>query len=530
MNGVVCDSMPRTREATRFIAPGGNGGISAWPPDDSIGEFQALVTGAPDQVFPVSACSLWGTDFIPTVAKRTTAMNCVPSLLITFIIDVALLSTAVLLPAQESVLHRFGSGSDGIGPKTGVIADKSGNLYGTTFNGGGGGSEGTVFMLTHPQPSDNLWKETILHRFNNLAEGQYPWTGLVQDPAGNLFGTTWLSAGNHCANEVCGVIFELSPPSSGSKQWTYRVIYEFTGNADGGGPWQGADLVRDSEGNLFGTTASGGSGQCIGGCGVVFELSPVDGTWTETVLYNFPADASGNGGGNGGVILDQSGNLYGTTYYGGSFNPWSGVFKLVRPSKPGGTWKYVTIHNLISNDEGTSPAAGLVFDSQGNLYGTTEFGGTSSDFGTVFRLTPQPSGSWIHSVLHKFTGMGDGQWPTNALTVDAEGNVYGTTQAGGVGACHGPFGLGCSVAFRFNPPADAHDPWIETVFYTFAPGTDGDIPWGRLIFGAGGQLYGATQFGGILCDTLRQGCGTVFALAPNPSPIADEATALNRFR
>jgi uncharacterized repeat protein (TIGR03803 family) len=447
-------------------------------------------------------------------SRRRFRMSRIPKLLIPLMIVAALLSTAVLSTAQESALHRFGSRSDGIDPEAGVIADKSGNLYGTTFNGGGGVSEGTVFMLTHPPAGSHVWKETILHRFSNLAEGQYPWTGLTQDPAGDLYGTTWLSAGNHCGNEVCGVIFELSPSFSGDKQWTYRILYEFTGNADGGGPWQDADLVRDRKGNLFGTTSSGGTGQCVGGCGVVFELSPSGGTWIETVLYNFPADADGNGGGNGGVILDSEGNLYGTTFWGGPRNPWTGVFELVRPAKLDGTWKYVTLHNFIKNDEGIFPTAGLAFDSHGNLYGTTEFGGTSDGFGTVFRLKHQQSGSWTHFVLHKFTGTGDGKWPTNALTVDAKGNIYGISQAGGVGTCNGQYGLGCSVAFRFNSPADPDGSWTETVLYTFTPGTGGDIPWGRLIFGADDQLYGTTQLGGISCDPLKQGCGTVFTLRP----------------
>jgi uncharacterized repeat protein (TIGR03803 family) len=423
---------------------------------------------------------------------------------------ILLLLASILAAAQETVLYRFQSGNDGSEPRAGLIADAAGNLYGTTFYGGSRASVGTIFRLTPPRRRGASWSETVLHTFSDLLGGWDPWAGLIFDKAGNLYGTTWLGG----TSGDCGVVFELSP-SGGS--WTYTVIHNFAcgGVSDGGEPR--ADLVMDQSGNLFGTTSVGGTGSCVGGCGVVFELSPSNGGWTETVLYNFQATFDQRGGTGGGVVLDKQGNLYGTNYRGNVRNAAGAVFELKRPPKEGGPWRYKVIHDFTNLTDGAFPSAGVVFDVHGNLYGTTEFGAGSgcggSGCGVVFELNPNSTGTWAYAVLYRFAGNGDGGLPQASLTPGAGGDLYGTTQEGGTGA--GCSGLGCGVAFRLRPPHGPGGAWTETVLHTFHGGRDGYVPWGKPAFGKGGRLYGTTQFGGIpTCEIDNFGCGTVFEIIP----------------
>jgi uncharacterized repeat protein (TIGR03803 family) len=423
---------------------------------------------------------------------------------------ILLLLASILAAAQETVLYRFQSGNDGSEPRAGLIADAAGNLYGTTFYGGSRASVGTIFRLTPPRRLGAAWSETVLHTFSDLLGGWDPWAGLIFDKAGNLYGTTWLGG----TSGDCGVVFELSP-SGGS--WTYTVIHNFAcgGVSDGGE--SRADLVMDQSGNLFGTTSVGGSGSCVGGCGVVFELSPSNGGWTETVLYNFQGASEQVGGTGGGVVLDKQGNLYGTNYRGNVRNAAGAVFELKRPPKNGGSWRYKVIHNFTDPTDGAFPSAGVVFDAHGNLYGTTEFGAGSgcggSGCGVVFELNPSSTGTWAYAVLYRFAGNGDGGLPQASLTPGAAGDLYGTTQEGGTGL--GCSGLGCGVAFRLRPPHGPGGAWTETVLHTFHGGRDGYVPWGQPAFGKGGRLYGTTQFGGIpTCEIDNFGCGTVFEIIP----------------
>lgn len=414
--------------------------------------------------------------------------------------------------AQERVLYRLQGGPDGEEPRAGLIADAAGNLYGTTFYGGGQADVGTVFRLSPPSTLNGAWTETLLYTFSDLLNGWDPWAGLVADAAGNLYGTTWLGG----SEGDCGVVFQLSPMGS---TWNYAVLHNFLcdGTSDGGEPR--ADLTIDSQGNLYGTTSVGGTGLCFGGCGVVFELSPSNGNWIETILYNFPAVGSGDdatGGTGGGVVLDDKGNLYGTTFAGGGKNAAGAVFTLKHPAQPGGPWIYHVLHAFVDPMQGIYPEAGVSFDRQGNLYGTTQLGaGTGcygSGCGVVFELSRQPGGTLQYNVLYAFTGEGDGGLPQASLTVDKTGNLYGTTQNGGTGT--GCTGLGCGVAFRLTPPAQPGASWTQSVLHTFRGSTDGYVPWGKLAIGKLGLLYGATQFGGIpTCDS-NFGCGTVFVLRP----------------
>jgi uncharacterized repeat protein (TIGR03803 family) len=418
----------------------------------------------------------------------------------------------LLAAGPEKVLYGFQGGNDGSEPKGGLIADAFGNLYGTTFYGGGHEDVGTIFQLTPPASPGGAWTETVLHSFSDLPGGWDPWAGLVSDKSGNLYGTTWLGG----TSGDCGVVFKLEPATG-----TYTVIHNFACDTinDGGEPR--ADLTIDSAGNLYGTTTVGGTGGCgcVGGCRVVFQLSPSDSTWRETVLYNFPSVGSeypAPGGTGGNVILDRRGNLYGTTFVGGGPTSAGVVFMLRRPTRPGGRWTYHVLHSFSDLSQGFKPMAGLTFDRAGNLYGTAQLGGGSGCYGdgcgVIFKLARQLGGTWSYAVLYTFRGLGDGGLPQASLTTVANGSLYGTTQNGGVGT--GCSGLGCGVAFRLTPPQQASGTWTETVLHTFRGGDDGYVPWGKLAIGKAGWLYGVTEFGGIpACDPDFR-CGTVLAVHP----------------
>jgi uncharacterized repeat protein (TIGR03803 family) len=310
---------------------------------------------------------------------------------------------------KEKVLIQF-SGTNGWYPYAGLVQDAQGNLYGTTAGGGYYGT-GNVFKL------DTSGNETMLYSFNypGTGDGETPEAGLVLDAQGNLYGTTYQGGAN-----FRGTVFKLD--TSGNE----TLLYSFTGTG-GDGAYPYAGLVLDAQGNLYGTTYYGGLGNCNDkvavGCGVVFKL---DTSGNETVLYSF----TGTGGDGkypyAGLVLDAQGNLYGTTYQGGA-NFGGTVFKLDT------TGKETVLYSFGSTrGDGVGPGAGLVLDAQGNLYGTTfQGGGTGcmgSGCGTVFKV----DASGKETVLYSFTGTGgDGENPVAVLVRDAQGNLYGTTEYGG---------------------------------------------------------------------------------------------------
>jgi len=371
---------------------------------------------------------------------------------------VAVAGVSITTAAQNlSTLHSF-TGGDGANPGAGLIADPAGNLYGTSFNGGASG-QGTVFQL---DPSGNL---TVLYSFTG-GDGSHPRASLIADAAGNLYGTTI----NGGANDA-GTVFQLTPSR------TLNVLYSFTGGSDGALPWAG--MIADAAGNLYGTTYSGGAS----GQGTVFQLDP---SGTQTVLYSFT-------GGNdaspwAGLIADAAGNLYGTTE--GGDGPGE-VFQLT----PSGILN--VLHNFTRRD-GAIPHGGLIFDAAGNLYGTTHNGGASAAYGTVFQLTP----SGTLNVLHSFTGGSDGAYPEAGLIADMAGNLYGTTASDGSG--------GQGTVFQLTPSGALN------VLYSFTGGSDGGRPAADLIADAAGNLYGTTASGGA-GTSCPGGCGTVFELAAPPS-------------
>jgi uncharacterized repeat protein (TIGR03803 family) len=309
-------------------------------------------------------------------------------------------------------LYEFPGGSGGFNPLGPVTVGPNGALYGTTEFGGSGSGTGTVFELRPPATGCKAficyWSETVLHSFNGN-DGAFPFYGaLIFDQAGNIYGATEVGGAHDD-----GTVFELTPSGGG---WTESVLHSFNDNGiDGYEPWYG--VIFDPAGNLYGTTSLGGTSGGSGG-GTVFELSPSGGTWTESILYDFPQEGSVDPS---ALIMDQSGNLYGATYNGGTeFN--GTVFELT-PSE--GSWVFSTLYTF---DNTCSPGS-VTMDTAGNLYGACLLGGRY-DSGSVFKLT-NSGGSWTLTNLHTFTGGSDGAFPYGAVALDASGNLYGTTDGGG---------------------------------------------------------------------------------------------------
>jgi uncharacterized repeat protein (TIGR03803 family) len=402
------------------------------------------------------------------------------------VLFVVLTQSSARAASQEQVVLSF-DGTDGSAPNAGLVSDAAGNLYGTTL-GGGANHSGTVFELLRGDNGE--WTEQLLYSFNGGTDGWQPLAGLVFDAAGDLYGTTSLggSAGD-------GTVFELTPGPNG--EWTETVLHSFSG-PDGNYPMAG--VIFDAAGNLYGTTQTGGTAACE--CGVVFELSPeANGQWTETVLYNF--DGKDGWSPLAGLTLDNAGNLYGTTA-GTVLKDRKGTLFELTPSGHG-EWFHTVLHNFGEGADGAEPHAGLVFDTAGNLYTTTYYGGIYG-YGAVVEVTP---GAVADRVLYSFNGNGeDGRYPEAALIFDGKGNLYGTTAYGGTGlGCSNEFAL-CGIVFELTPGTNRQ--WTEQVLHNFLPNNfDGVGPLDSLTLDAAGNLYGTTLAGGA-----HQPDGTVFEVTP----------------
>lgn len=365
-----------------------------------------------------------------------------------------------------NVIHNF-AGSDGSYPNS-LTIDRFGTLYGTTESGGGTGKSGTVFKLNE---SNSNWVLTPLYIFNDGNDGGAPQAAILKDPNGVLYGTA-----SQNGESSWGVVFALRPAStvraSLSPLWIESVLYNFTGGSDGGLP--GSDLVMDSAGNLYGTTQDGGVYQS----GTVFELSPSGSGWTQTVLHSF------SGGDDGafpyaGVVLDSSGNLYGTTVNGGGMLNTGTVYELKRS---GSTWTEQVLYSFQGQDDGGDPFAGVILDPSGNLYGATPGRGAGGG-GTVFELLPS-NGTWEFKLIYGFTSnVGGG--PVASLTLDGNGNLYGTAQYDGL------YDLGS--AFELMPTGNT---WTYNSLHDFTGGDDGAQPTSRLVLDSDNNIYGTTHYGG----------------------------------
>ena len=431
------------------------------------------------------------------------------------------LATIVLILAftaeaqTERIIHPFNytNHTDGSGPEGNVVADSAGNLYGTAFGSGSGG-DGIVYELSPPVPPSGTWTETILHAFTG-PDGSDPSAGLIFDSAGNLYGTTAYGGNGPCTVLAvrlgCGVVFELSPPATSGGSWTESVLYNFQFGSDSGGSV--APLTFDSAGNLYGTASGQGFDSAFTDSGSVFQLTPPSlpgGAWTETTLLSFPAFSLGQNP-FAPVAFDASGNLYGTTYFGGNrICPGTGLgcgvlFQLAPPAVTGGSWTETVLHTFNQGSrDGANPVGGVAIDPSGALVGTTNRGGSSSA-GTVFLMRPPASlgGAWTYATIHTFAGgTADGANPRAGITFGVNRALYGTTSTGGT--------LNEGVVFQLTQPASSGNPWAETILHSFhGSGSNGEglTPFGGVML-HGGILVGTTLAGGF------QNSGTVYAVVP----------------
>jgi uncharacterized repeat protein (TIGR03803 family) len=389
---------------------------------------------------------------------------------------------------QDTVLYSFAGGpSDGSFPMATVLAGQSGGFYGTTEYGGAN-DLGAVVALA-PNGS-----ESMLYSFaGGASDGAYPSGSLIADSLGNLYGTTIEGGPGNCSEDGCGTVFEIS--SSGAES----VLYSFGGLTDGAGPQAG--LVQDQAGNLYGTTYGGGVSptgaiNCEGGCGTVFELSPANGSWTESVLYSF---TGGKDGANplGGLVMDSAGNLYGTTTIGGgSINCQTGCGTVFEISPSNGGWAEKVIYPFKGAGSGSTPSSTLYMNSAGVLYGNTPEGGSvkcGGGCGVVFRLTPQKNGVWSEVKVRSFPAGSKGAFPIGNIVGDGSGNIYGTTEGAGL--------YNCGIVYQIGSNG------VETPLRSFTGNPDdGCSPYGGLIAGQN-QLYGTTAIGGTTNN------GVIFQIA-----------------
>jgi len=390
--------------------------------------------------------------------------------------------------AHFGIIYSFPGGRDGSFPHAGVISDEAGNLYGTTYDGGEKCSPfgcGTVFRIA---PDGT---ETLLHTFAGGRDGASPWDRMIRDKAGNLYGTTISGGKAGCSGSGgCGTVFRIAPDG------TETVLHAFAGGRDGQFPYAG--LARDAKGNLYGTTEFGGTGYygCTEGfgSGTIFKITPGG---KEEVLHAFTGSPDGCLP-YSQLIMDSAGNLYGTTAYGGSSDcpPLScgTVFKLA----PDGT--ETVLYSFGDAPDGEIPESRLTLDSDGNLYGTTVYGGAAGA-GAVFMVAADGTEKVLYSFCAK-ANCADGAFPYAGVHKDWKGDLYGTTGYGGNTSCAD--GNGCGLVFSLAPDG------AETIIHAFRGGSDGNFPVGDLIKDTVGHLYGTAGAGGLDCAEQFGRCGNVF--------------------
>jgi hypothetical protein len=450
-----------------------------------------------------------------------------------YVLPLLLAVLAVALPAsaewKEKVLYSFQGGVDaGSVPAGGVVFDKQGNLYVATT---GGGPKicvpfsydcGAVYELSPPATKGGPWTATLIKMFagEGSKEASVPSGGLIIDDAGNLYGVTGYGGTGNCVLfglAGCGTIYELSPPAQKGGAWTETILYSFPTAEQGYLP-QG-NLVFDSAGNLYGATEfGGGHGTTCDPyykyCGAVFELSPPKtkgGKWTEKTLHGFRSGTDGANP-NGGLVLDSKGVIYGTSQSGGdqegecSPNGCGTVFALQPPVVKGGAWTEKVLYRFHGED-GATPEAGVIFGRNGQLYGTA-YAGANSGYGAVFSLAdPKGGGPWKETLLFRFSDGNDGAHPDGPLIFDSSGNLHGTTNVGSGASLRGN-------VFRLKSPDRTGGAWAFSTEHGFTGIPDGENPAANLIFDKAGNLYSTTQNGGTGSGCSFIGCGTVFEIKP----------------
>ncbi len=409
-----------------------------------------------------------------------------------------LIGRALAVGQTEKVLWSFGGVGDGDSPKGEVVFDRAGNMYGTTLFGGGSNCISACGIIYELSPTEAGWSENILYTFcsqSNCADGSIPASGLVWDQLGNLYGTT--SGGGQYNG---GTVFELSPPLPPNTSWTLTTIWSFGANGTDG-VYPVSKLTWDKAGNLYSTTAYGGSGQYA--CGTVFELSPSSNGWSENVLYTMSEYLEGCDS-YSGVAFDPSGHIFVTTYEGGERDcdgteGCGAIFELSENSDQ--TWSE-TMLTQFDYTTGASPAGGVSIDAKGELYGTLSLYGSNCTYcGGMFKMQ-NVNGNW-EFMPYFFNGQ-DGGEPGAGLRIDyASRTAYGTTLAGGTGAYCG-YDYGCGTIFSFANGA-------ASVLYNFCSQpscVDGYDPQSRVTANGRNALYGTTLYGG----TYNK--GVVFEITP----------------
>ena len=393
----------------------------------------------------------------------------------------------------ETVVHGFSGNPDGAFPDANLAQDKAGHIFGTTVAGGNGG--GTVYELTR---NGNAWSESVIHEFQSGVDGGQPYAGLVVDSSGALYGTTSNGGPNGG-----GTVFKLTPSGSA---YALTVIHAFGTGPEGAQPLGG--VVLGKKGAIFGTTASGGTS----GSGTVYELVPSASGYTATSLYNFPNPAY-TGFGAGNLAIDDKGTIYGTTFNGNRPGcvDCGNVFKLT-PSRSG--FVESDVYDFQGGSDGQNPSGGVSVDSTGAVYGTTEYGGggpcaanpqlgQAAGCGTAYKLTPS-GGAYTETILHAFQSGNDGRLPVSGLAIGHHGVLYGSTQFGGSDYD--------GTIFALSPSGNAYS---ESIVFTFTGGSTGYEPYAGVLPAKGGELFGTTV-GGPANNGTCQGepCGIVFALRP----------------
>jgi uncharacterized repeat protein (TIGR03803 family) len=396
--------------------------------------------------------------------------------------------------AQLTVLHNFSDAQsyvNGYSPEGRLlINDKTGSLFGVTDEGGDqvcdgylvsqeeyGGCGGVFELSDNVHGVPKVFQR--IHDFLPNNDGAFPFTALTSDTKGNLYGTAPEGGDLTCAGDYgCGVVFEEIAPVDGGK-WTQKILHTFTGTK-GDGAFPGAALKLDPTSKvLYGTTCDGGPDFS----GTVFSLTPKGNTYTYAVIHDFKGGSDG-GCPQGQFAIDPSGNLYGTTALGGN-NGFGVVFELKQGAK---TWTEVVLHDFAgSPTDGNNPTFGLVFDGSGNLFGASRYGGANDD-GAVFELSPNGP-AWKESLLYSFMDSSDGEEPTgDKLAIDSNGDLFGTTEYGGTNSDGTIFELTNNAGtYTFTPLYS---------FCALTDCTDGANPNGGVILDNSGNLYGTTEFGG----------------------------------
>jgi len=426
------------------------------------------------------------TNFVP-VAKNACGIKFRRMGVLAAALGAAIPFSALAAPSAQTIFS-FDVGPEGAKPRSGLIMDQAGALYGTT-SAGGNTSDcfrvpgcGVVFQMVPPPAGQTAATQTVLYTFTGGADGSAPYGGLLMDSTGALYGTTSQGGTNGY-----GVVFKLTPPAQGMTNWTETTLLSFANGRDGATPL-GA-LVQDSAGALYGSTMAGG----VSGFGVIFRLSPPrgkGGDWHETVLHPF---RGGNDGGApvAGLAIDGAGTLYGSTPGYGA-NGFGVAFSLSPPAAGEKVWKETILHAFKNGRDGSYPQGSFILDQAGAIYGTTSNSGTNATgLGVVFKLIPPRAGKlkWFERVLFDFDSLeSSAAHPTGPLAMDGAGALYGTSVAGGAEQM--------GVLFKLTRPRGA-GLWTESELEQFnGNGSDGAQPTGGVVVDPAGTLFGTTYVGG----------------------------------